>query len=159
MTDNRNDGVGDFDFFVGSWQAWNRRLTKPLADCDEWDEFPSTSECWSVFGGAGNIDELSVPERGFHGLTVRLLDRATGEWSLYWSNSKDGLLPMPPVVGHFTDGTGQFYCEEIWNGIPITTRFTWSGITPESARWEQAFSTDGRTTWETNWTADFTRRR
>jgi hypothetical protein len=123
MTDTRNDGVGDFDFFVGSWQARNRRLTKPLADCDEWDEFG-----------------------------------ATGEWSLYWSNSKDGLLGLPPVTGHFTGGVGQFYCEEIWNGIPITTRYTWSGITPESARWDQAFSTDGRKTWETNWIADFTRR-
>ena len=63
--------MGDFDFFVGSWEARNRRLTKPLADCDVWDEFGSTSECWSVFGGAGNIDELSVPERGFHGLCGR----------------------------------------------------------------------------------------
>jgi hypothetical protein len=27
-----------------------------------------------------------------------------------------------------------------------------------ACRWEQAFSADGGTTWETNWIADFTRR-
>jgi hypothetical protein len=27
----------------------------------------------------------------------------------------------------------------------------------ESPRWEQAFSPDGGTTWETNWVMDFTR--
>ncbi|MEP7022973.1 MAG: hypothetical protein ABJB47_04010 [Actinomycetota bacterium] len=159
MTGNGNDGVGGFDFFVGSWDGWQRRLKKPLGNCTEWDEFRSTTQCWSVFGGAGNVDEVSVPDRGFSGLTVRLLDRATAQWSLYWSNSRDGLLPMPPVVGRFVDGVGHFYCDEIWNGIPIVTRFTWSGITPESAHWDQAFSTDGRQTWETNWTAEFTRRR
>jgi hypothetical protein len=30
-------------------------------------------------------------------------------------------------------------------------------ITPTTCRWEQAFSTDGGATWETNWIAEFTR--
>jgi hypothetical protein len=79
-------------------------------------------------------------------------------WSIYWVNSRNGLLLLPPVVGGFTDGVGRFHCAEDYEGRPITVRYTWSRITGSSARWDQAFSPDGRQTWETNWIADFTRR-
>jgi hypothetical protein len=150
-------GLADFDFFVGTWDGVQRRLLKPLADCTEWDEFATRTHCWSVFGGAGNVDELIAPDRGFSGLTVRLLNPATGQWSLHWANSKDGDLAPPPVVGEFADGVGLFYCEQGWEGRQITVRYKWCDITPQSARWEQAFSVDGGRTWETNWTAAFTR--
>ena len=64
-----------------------------------------------------------------------------------------------PMVGRFTaDGVGRFYCHEVFNGEPVFTRFLWTHKGPDACRWEQAFSTDGGQTWETNWTADFTRR-
>jgi ABC-type branched-subunit amino acid transport system ATPase component len=44
-----------------------------------------------------------------------------------------------------------------FEGRPIKVRFRWSEITPASARWEQAFSPDGGTTWETNWIMCFER--
>jgi len=151
-------GAGDFEFFVGSWDGAQRRLRKVLADCDEWDEFSSTTQCWSLFGGAANVDEVRVPDRGFSGLSVRLLDPASGQWSIYWANSRDGILQLPPVVGGFSDGVGRFYSEEVYEGKPIVVRYPWSEITPTSARWDQAFSVDARQTWETNWIANFTRR-
>ena len=58
------NGVGDFDFFVGSWNSVQRRLVKPLADCDEWSESRATTRCWSVFGGAANVDEVQFPDWG-----------------------------------------------------------------------------------------------
>lgn len=151
-------GVDDFDFFVGSWDGVQRRLAKPLAGCSEWDEFGSTTQCFRLFDGAANMDELTVPDRGFKGVTLRLFDPARAEWSIYWANSRSGLLALPPVVGRFDGGVGLFYSDEIYQGTSITVRYQWSDITPVSARWEQAFSADGRSTWETNWTADFTRR-
>ncbi|WP_343520085.1 hypothetical protein [Sphingomonas sp.] len=39
----------------------------------------------------------------------------------------------------------------------MTVMFRWSAITAASAHWEQAFSTDGGKTWESNWHMDFTR--
>ncbi len=150
-------GLGDFDFLVGSWDGIQRRLVKPLAGCTEWDEFRTTTRSWSVLGGAGNVDELHAPDRGFSGLTVRLLNPATGQWSLHWASSRDGDLAPPPVVGAFDGGVGLFYCEQDWDGSQITVRYKWFDITAESAHWEQAFSADGGRTWETNWTAVFTR--
>jgi hypothetical protein len=150
-------GLGDFDFFVGSWSSIQRRLRKPLADCDEWDESSATTRCWQAFDGAANIDEVHFPDWGFSGLSIRLLNPTTAEWSIYWVNSRNGELVIPPVTGKFSDGVGRFYDKEEYEGRDITVRYTWSDITATTARWEQAFSLDDGQTWETNWTADFTR--
>jgi hypothetical protein len=147
----------NFDFLVGSWTSVQRRLVKPLSGSDEWTESRATTRCWPLLDGAGNVDEVQFPDWGFNGVSVRLLSKATGEWSIYWVNSKYGELSLPPVVGRFSDGVGTFYCDEDYEGQPIRTRYTWSDITQTAARWEQAFSTDGGQTWEINWTADFTR--
>lgn len=147
--------MGDFDFLVGTWTVANRRLKQRLAGCTEWEEFTSTSRCWNLFGGAANIDEFSFPD-GTNGLTLRLLDPATKEWSLNWSSSETGTL-LPPVVGHFDATLGRFYGDDAHDGTPVRVRYIWSGMTPTAARWEQAFSTDGGQTWETNWVMEFSR--
>lgn len=153
----RPPGAGDFDFFTGSWDVRHRRLKEPLTGSDDWDEFGATSECWPLFDGAANVDELRVPERGFTGLSLRLLDPARGEWTIYWANSRTGLL-QPPVTGRFSGGVGLFHGDDVHDGRDVRVRYTWSAITPVSARWDQAYSADGEQTWEVNWIMDFTRR-
>jgi hypothetical protein len=149
-------GPGDFDFLVGFWEIMNRRLKEPLSGSEDWDVFRSSSECRRVFDGAANFDEISIPARGFSGLTLRLFDPERKEWSLYWASSRDGCL-QPPVVGCFSNGVGTFYSRETYNGAEIKVRFTWSDITPHSALWEQSFSTDEGRTWEVNWIMEFSR--
>jgi len=148
--------VGDFDFLVGTWTVANRRLKQRLLGCTDWEEFTSTSECRSLFGGAANIDEFTFPD-GTQGLTLRLLDQQSKQWSLYWAASTAGTL-LPPVIGGFSDGRGEFFGDDEHDGTPVRVRYIWSEITPTSARWEQAFSTDGEQTWETNWIMELTRR-
>lgn len=151
--------MNDFDFYVGTWDVVNRRLAKPLAGSQEWDEFPAVSISHGFFGGAGNFDEITFPTRGFSGATVRVYDPDAGLWSLYWINStKPSTLQEPPVVGRFEDGVGLFYADDTYEGVPIKVRYRWSDITPSTTHWEQAFSTDGGETWETNWIMDSTRR-
>ena len=50
---------------------------------------------------------------------------------------------------------GEFFGDDTFAGKPILVRYIWSEITGTSARWEQAFSTDRGTTWETNWIMSF----
>ena len=149
-------GMNDFDFLVGSWTVVNRRLRTLLAGSDDWDTFPGTSICQPIFNGAGNTDEIIFPTLGSRGFSLRLFDVERKEWSIYWASSRTGLL-TPPVVGTFADGRGDFYGDDTHEGKPVRVHFTWSGITPTSARWEQEFSADGGLTWESNWIMEFTR--
>lgn len=149
--------MNNFDFLLGTWDVVNRRLEKRLAGSDEWETFPATSECMRLLEGAANLDQMAMPTRGTTGMTLRLFDQARDEWSLYWmSTQKFGI--EPPVIGRFTDGVGVFFGDDYFDGKPIRVRYTWSEITAESARWDQAFSADGGATWETNWIMDFKRR-
>jgi hypothetical protein len=146
----------DFDFLHGDWDVANRRLVKRLVGSDEWDEFPATSTARGFFDGAGSFDEITFPTKGWSGATFRMRSPETGDWSIYWVNSRTAEL-QPPVVGRFTDGVGTFYGDDVDDGTPVRVRFIWSRITPTSARWEQAFSTDAERTWETNWIMDHNR--
>ncbi|MET8139605.1 hypothetical protein ABZU32_04765 [Sphaerisporangium sp. NPDC005288] len=148
--------MNDFDFYVGTWEVANRRLLKRNAGCTEWEEFSGVSVAHGFWGGAGNFDEITFPDKDFNGVTVRVRNPATGEWSLYWGNSTRGLDPVP-VVGRFVDGIGAFYADDTDDGQPIRVRYTWSDITPTTCRWEQAFSYDDERTWETNWIMESTK--
>jgi hypothetical protein len=148
--------MNDFDFFAGTWNVANRRLTKRLAGSDDWEEFPGRSVARRFFDGAGSFDEIEFPTKGWRGASTRLYDPSTELWSIYWASSLTGRLD-PPVAGRFVDGIGEFQGDDVWEGQPVRVRFIWSRITPTSARWEQAFSADGGREWETNWYMDFTR--
>lgn len=155
---SRNAGTRDFDFLIGEWRVRNRRLTERLKNCDTWEEFEATLSVRPILGGLGNVDEFRTTLNGadFEGMTLRLFNPQTQEWSLYWADSARGEL-QPPLVGGFRDDRGEFFSRETHNGVPILARFVWEGITDNSARWEQAFSTDDGKTWETNWIMEFTR--
>ena len=148
--------MSDFDFLYGEWTVHNRRLRELFAGSDDWYEFEATSWAQPLLGGIGNVDEMDCPSEGFSGATIRVQDQSTGQWSIYWADSKTGRL-FPPVVGTFENGRGDFYGDDTHNGAPIRAHFTWSDMTPDSARWQQEFSADGGATWELNWVMEFTR--
>jgi len=152
------DGQSDFDFLIGSWKIHNRRLKNPLTGSTSWYEFEGTGVARKIWGGRANIDEYEAdtPSGHIQGLTLRLYDPKAKQWSLYWANSAKGTLEKP-MIGEFRDGRGEFFSQEPFEGRMILVRFLWSQITPNSCRWEQAFSADGGKTWETNWIMEMTR--
>jgi hypothetical protein len=146
----------DFDFFAGDWKYENRRLKARGVGSQEWDEFPATSRTTIHLGSVANVDEIVYPTKGWSGLTVRTFDRQKRQWSIYWVNSRDGIL-FPPVVGGFTGDRGEFYGDDEDGGRKVKVRFVWTKRGPDSAHWEQSFSYDGGRTWELNWMNDLTR--
>jgi len=154
-----HDGQHDFDFELGSWKIRLKRLLHPLTGSNSWVEFDGTSVTRKVWDGRSQIEEFEVdsPTGHIEGLTLRLYNPQTHQWSLYWANAKDGTMGGPPNVGEFKNGRGEFFCQDTFNGRAIFIRYLWSDITPTSAHFEQSFSTDGGKTWEVNWITDQTR--
>jgi hypothetical protein len=154
-TTARTGTAHDFDYFEGAWTTRQRRLKARGVGSTDWEEFPATL-CMSLYlGGIATVDELYIPSTKRAGLTLRTFDLAKRQWSIYWVNSATGKLE-PPVVGGFEGGHGEFYGEDTDGGRPVKVRYTWNEVDRDHARWEQAMSFDGRS-WETNWTAEFTR--
>jgi len=155
------DGQHDFDFEIGSWKIHLKRLQDRLAGSTTWIEFDGTSVTRKVWDGRANLEEFETDSATGHieGLTLRVYNPQTHQWSIYWANSKDPALgqPIQPMVGEFKDGRGEFYDQELWKGRSVYVRFIWSDITPNSAHFEQSFSEDGGKTWEVNWITDQTR--
>jgi hypothetical protein len=152
------DGQHDFDFEIGSWSTHLRRLQHPLTGSTTWVEYEGTTVVRPVWDGRANLVELEVdgPAGHIEGLSLRLYDPGARRWSLSFASSRDGAM-SPPTIGGFANGRGEFFGRERIGGKDILVRFVISGITPTSARFEQAFSEDDGKTWEVNWVAIDTR--
>jgi hypothetical protein len=158
QTVERRDGQHDFDFEIGSWRTHVSRLLHPLTGSTTWVEYDGTTVVRKVWNGRANLVELEADSSAghFEGLNLRLYNPQSHQWSLNFANSKGGSLSQP-TIGEFKNGRGEFFDQEALDGRAILVRFVISDITPNSCRFEQAFSDDGGKTWEINWVATDTR--
>ena len=152
------DGQHDFDFHIGNWKTRLRRLLNPLTGSTNWVEYEGTTVVRKVWNGRANLVELIAdgPAGHFEGLSLRLYNPQSRQWSLNFANLNGGVITQP-TFGGFKNGRGEFFSQETLNGRAIFVRFIISDITPNSCRFEQAFSDDGGKTWEVNWIATDTR--
>jgi hypothetical protein len=110
--------------------------------------------------GWANVEDnaFNKPTGVTHGVALRAYDPKTAQWAIWWIDGRDPFGALdPPVIGRFDNGVGTFYSDGMVDGKSTRTRFIWSHITPTSARWEQALSSDAGKTWETNWIMEFQR--
>ncbi len=158
QTVQRRNGQHDFDFEIGSWKTHVSRLLHPLTGSTTWVEYDGTTVVRKVWNGGANLVELEANSSAghFEGLNLRLYNPQSHQWSLNFANSKVGSLSQP-TIGEFKNGRGEFFDQETLDGRAILVRFVISDITPNSCRFEQAFSDDGGKTWEINWIATDTR--
>jgi hypothetical protein len=149
------DGQHDFDPLLGTWKFHLKRRLHPLTGSTTWVEFDGTGACYKVWDGRAELDtvELDGPAGHIEGLTLRTYNPQTHQWSLYWANSKDGTV-VPPQIGQFKNGRGEFYAQDTFNGKSIFVRYAWTNMTTDSPHFEQSFSDDGGKTWEVNWITD-----
>jgi hypothetical protein len=155
---NVRDGQHDFDFELGSWKIHLKRLEHSLTGSNKWVEFDGTSVTRKVWDGRAQLEEFETDGSAGHieGLTLRLYNPQSHQWSLYWATSRTGTIAIP-TVGEFKDGVGEFYDHEEINGRMTLVRLLWTKTNSDSPHFEQSFSEDGGKTWEVNWITDQTR--
>lgn len=154
----QQDGRHDFDFEIGHWKTNLSRLLHSFTGTTTWVKYDGTSVVRKVWNGRANLLELEADGSAGHieGLSLRLYNPRSNQWSLYFSNGNQGGLGQP-TVGGFKNGRGEFFDQETFNDRAIYVRFVISDITANSCHFEQAFSDDGGKSWEVNWIATDTR--
>jgi hypothetical protein len=155
----QRDGAGDFDWEIGAWETVVR-VRAPLDANAVWTEFRGTSVIEGMQEGRANYVDLDVAsgERRIEGISLRLYNPQTRQWSLNFVSMRDGVLTAP-VYGDFENGRGVFYGQDSLDGRVVLVRFVISDITQNSARFVQSYSADGGVTWMDNWIATDTRGR
>jgi hypothetical protein len=148
------DGPGGFDFEIGRWNSVVKRLKHPLSGSHEWVELSGTTVVRKLLDGRANIAELDIagPSGRIQGVSLRLYDAQSRQWSIHYANIAAGALTAP-MLGDFRHGRGEFHGDDTLDGRPIKVRFVIDCDRRESCRFEQAFSADAGKTWELNWLA------
>ena len=149
----------DWDFLVGRWRVRHRRLAKRLVGSRDWQIFGGTLVNRPLMGGAGNFSDnvMHFPNGTARSVGLRAYDPARAVWSSWFLDGRSPHDIPTPLTGRFEGGVGTFQSTELVNGKSMLTRVQWSGIGPDTARWEQSASEDGGATWEVNWVSEFQR--
>jgi hypothetical protein len=158
-TDEVLPDASGFDFLHGRWSVRHSKLRKRLEDCRDWYEFPGTLEVGAVLGNVGNFDynHLADPAGTFEAHSLRLFMPATGEWSVWWLDSRNpGAGLGPAVVGRFEGTKVTLFGDDEFEGRKIRVRTTYESRGASTAQWTQAFLHHGGL-WEVNWVMDFSR--
>ncbi len=149
----------DFDFLQGKWKVQNRMLKTRLANSDEWLEFESQLHMKKTLNGFGNIENFYSTNNGepFEGMAIRLFNKETKLWKVYWVDSNGLTMDEKPVTGSFENSIGKLYTYDVFNEKEILVLYQWDATNAKHPKWSQAFSTDNGKTWEWNWKMELTR--
>jgi hypothetical protein len=153
------DGRHDFDFHFGTWKAHISLLADAGSTEPRWVELNGTVKVTKIWGGRANVEELEAngPKRSLNSLALYVYNPDAHQWTVNFSDPREGVLSDHAAVGEFKNGRGEFFNEELSGGKPLLVRVTWSEITADAHRLERAVSSDGGRTWKTVFAASLTR--
>jgi hypothetical protein len=148
-----------FDFAIGEWDVLNRN--QPADDPGWYETGTATSLVYPVVAGCGIVEHWRGHTFGdfLVGFTLRAFNPQIGQWEmvLLWPNT--GEPRFGKMTGGFRHNRGEFYSRSLSpEGDTILTQLTFSDITSESLRWQEARSPDNGRTWSSSWIMEYTRR-
>jgi hypothetical protein len=152
------DGSHDFDFARGVWHTHITRVLDPFAGGTHTVTMEGTKTAKPVWNGRAWLEEIEAdgPDGHWQGATFFLYNSKAGQWSQAYIDSDSGEIE-PPTIGSFKDGRAELFATKEYQGRTILVRGAWSDITPNSHRYEIAYSQDGGRTWAAAFKAYLTR--
>jgi hypothetical protein len=96
-------------------------------------EYEGTARVRKVWDGRANLLELELSGQTGHleGLSLRLYNPQSRQWSVYFATSQDGALGTP-MMGQFQNGRGEFFVESLFTVRP--SMFVLSSLTSPEPR-------------------------
>lgn len=145
-----------FDFWVGAWDV-NLRVRQ---DDGSWlDQHRAAARIYPILGGKAILELWSEDQpAGIKGFSLRHFDGGRGEWVLWLNWPGQDRSGSSSLTGAFHHGRGEFFARRTnADGEEMLSRYTFSDITDESLRWDDAYSTDDGLTWTHSWIMEFSR--
>ena len=142
-----------FDFWVGEWDV-NLRVRQ---EDGSWpDRGKARAKVFPVLEGKGVLELWdSEPIKGF---SLRYFDPVVGKWVLWLAWPGQDRAGSSGLTGSFRHGRGEFFSTTPRpDGSEVLSRFTFSDISADRLRWDDAFSDDGGKTWKHGWIMEFSR--
>lgn len=137
-----------FDFWIGSWNV-NLRTIQPD---NTWKEsIKAHAKVYSILDGKAILELWDSPT--VKGFSLRHYDPEKKKWVLYLDWPKGNESSFSSLEGSFRHGRGEFFASK----KKTISRYTFCDITPESLRWDDAYSKDGGKTWTYDWIMEFSR--
>ena len=145
-----------FDFWVGAWSV-NLRVRQP--DGTWRDQHRAEARVYPILSGKAVLELWSEDSvDGIKGYSLRYFDTARDEWVLWLNWPGPNRSGSSSLAGSFRHGRGEFFATSTGqDGTETISRYTFSDITPNSLRWDDAFSSDGGESWRHSWIMEFSR--
>jgi hypothetical protein len=142
-----------FDFWVGTWDV-NLRIQQ--GDASWQDSIRSEARVYPILRGKAVLELWdSAPIKGF---SLRHFDTAKDKWVLWLNWPSNNRANTGSLEGAFRHGRGEFFSSSTRpDGTTSMSRYSFSDITADSLRWDDAFSSDGGKTWTNSWIMEFSR--
>ena len=118
---------------MGRWQVHHRKLKHRLVNSHEWIEFEGTLFSQPLMGGYANVDDtvFEVPGGTYRGVALRSFDAKTGQWSIWWKDSRTPLAHGSAGERQLPQWRRNVLCnDDTEDGKPVRTRLLWSRSHP-----------------------------
>jgi hypothetical protein len=145
-----------FDFWIGDWRIEQKILRQDgswLKEDAKTSVAPALDGCALVEHWEGTVqffwEGMKQPE-AMRGLSVRSYDAKSGNWSIYWMDTRSPRFGVP-YVGRLEEGGGEFFREWQAPQGKRRGRITFTRAGPDEVHWDLAISKDDGKSWSTIW--------